>query len=122
MLSGHRIRLTPDFNLTIEQVASSPIYTLPTPLVTFACVVCPGKTFKSEHVRDTHVTSRIHARGMARWLARLKEAEEGGKALESEDPRIVAAEITDQLNLRKEVSCLRCLYRTRSLPTLALLD
>jgi len=48
---------------------------------------------------------------MARWLARLKEAEEGGKKLESDDPRIVAAEIVDALNLRKEVSWHIDLYR-----------
>ena len=98
--------LTTDFSLTIPEVASNPIYPLPTPphpTGSSACVVCPTRIFKNEHMEKSHLESKAHKRSMKRWEAYLARAEAEGRELEG-DPRLIVEDIMDNVEAAREVS------------------
>ena len=95
------------FTLTNDQVAASPIYALPTPAYpahSSACVVCPGRIFKNDHILEEHKSSKAHKRAMKRWEERVKLDKSGERPFESDDPRIVVDGILDEVEMRRQVS------------------
>lgn len=95
----------PDFDLAIDQVSANPTYLLPSPphpTDSSACVVCPTRIFKNEHMIKEHLNSKIHKRSMKRWESYLSTAASEGRELEG-DPRLIVEEIMDDLEVTREV-------------------
>lgn len=96
-----------DFPISVQDALTSPIYTLGESSDgksrDSACVLCPGRIMRNDHMIDSHTSSKAHKRSAKRFEARLQEAEkEGGRPLGSDDPRDVVEAIYAELDGAKD--------------------
>ncbi|ORX35121.1 hypothetical protein BD324DRAFT_119085 [Kockovaella imperatae] len=82
--------------MSVEQVNTNPIFAPADRPNKSACVLCPSKTFKNDHMATLHLKSGSHLRSLKRWHAALENYQKPGRGPRPEDPRVIVA-----LNFRK---------------------